>query len=71
MQTCRGHYIEMLHMGKFGGRKGCKKKLSWFSKAEIAFEKLKDKLLGELGLVLVHPDKGLYSEQRPRTTPWG
>ena len=45
-------------MGKFDGRKGSKKKLAWTPEAEDAFNRLKVRLLGQLGLFLVDPDKG-------------
>ena len=48
----------MLQVGKFDGRKGSKKKMAWTTEAEEAFDKLKERLLGQSGLFLVHPDKG-------------
>ena len=45
-------------MGKFDGRKGSKKKLAWTPEAEDAFSRLKERLLGQLGLFFVDPDKG-------------
>ena len=48
----------MLQMGKFDGRNGSKKKLAWTPEAEDAFSRLKEQLLGQLGLFLVDPDKG-------------
>ena len=48
----------MLQVHKFDGRKGSKKKLAWTTEAEKAFDKLKEPLLGQLGLFLVYPDKG-------------
>ena len=48
----------MLQVGKFDGRKGSKKKLAWTPEAEDAFNRLKERLLGQLGLFLVDPDKG-------------
>ena len=48
----------MLQVGKFDGRKGSKKKLAWTPEAEDAFSRLKERLLGQLGLFLVDPDKG-------------
>ena len=53
-----GPLHEMLQVGKFDGRKGSKKKLAWTTEAEEAFDKLKERLLGQLGLFLVDPDKG-------------
>ena len=38
--------------------KGGKKKLAWTPEAEDAFNRLKERLLGQLGLFLVDPDKG-------------
>ena len=45
-------------MWKFDGRKGGKKKLAWTPEAEDALSCLKERLLGQLGLFLVDPDKG-------------
>ena len=53
-----GPLHKMLQVGKFDGRKGSKKKLAWTTEAEEAFDKLKERLLGQLGLFLVRPDKG-------------
>ena len=39
-------------------RKGGKKKLAWTPEAEDAFNRLKERLLGQLGLFLVDLDKG-------------
>ena len=52
-----GRLHKMLQVGKFDGRKGGKKKLAWTTEAEEAFDKLKERLLGPLGLLLVDPDK--------------
>ena len=49
---------KMLQVGKFDGRKGSKKKLAWTPEAEDAFSRLKERLMGQLGLFLVDPDKG-------------
>ena len=49
---------KMLQVGKFDGRKETKKKLAWTTEAEEAFDKLKERLLGQLGLFLVDPDRG-------------
>ena len=49
---------KMLQVGKFDVRKGSKKKLAWTPEAEDAFSRLKERLLGQLGLFLVDPDKG-------------
>ena len=54
-----GPLHKMLQVGKFNGRKGSKKKLAWTPEAEDAFSRLKEQLLGQLGLFLVDPDKGL------------
>ena len=53
-----GPLNKMLQVGKFDGRKGSKKKLAWTKEAEEAFHKLKERLLGQLGLFLVDPNKG-------------
>ena len=53
-----GPLHKMLQVGKFDGRKGRKKKLAWTPEAEDAFSRLKERLLGQLGLFLVDPDKG-------------
>ena len=58
MQNCQGPLHKMLQVGKFDGRKGSKKKLAWTPEAEDAFNRLKERLLGQLGLFLVDPDKG-------------
>ena len=54
-----GPLHRMLQVGKFDGRKGSKKKLAWTPEAEDAFSRLKERLLGQLGLFLVDPDMGL------------
>ena len=53
-----GPLHKMLQVGKFDGRKGGKKKLARTSEAEDAFSRLKERLLGQLGLFLEDPDKG-------------
>ena len=53
-----GPLHKMLQVGKFDGRKGSKKKLAWTPEAEDAFSCLKERLLGQLRLFLVVPDKG-------------
>ena len=53
-----GPLHKMLQVGKFDGRKGSKKKLAWTPEAEDPFNRLKERLLGQLGLFLVDPDKG-------------
>ena len=53
-----GPLHKMLQVGKFDGRKGSKKKLAWTPEAEDAFSRLKERLLGQLGLFLVDADKG-------------
>ena len=53
-----GALHKMLQVGKFDGRKGSKKKLAWIPEAEDAFSCLGERLLGQLGLFLVDPDKG-------------
>ena len=58
-----GPLHKMLQVGKFDGQKGGKKKLAWTPEAEDAFSRLKERLLGQLGLFLVDPDNGFV----PRT----
>ena len=53
-----GRLHKMLQVGKFDARKGSKKKLAWTPEDEDAFRRLKERLLGQLGLFLVDPDKG-------------
>ena len=53
-----GPLHKMLQVGKFDGWKGSKKKPAWTPEAEDAFNRLKERLLGQLGLFLVDPDKG-------------
>ena len=53
-----GPLHKMLQVGKFDGRKGSKKKLAWTPEAEDAFNRLKERLLGQLELFLVDPDRG-------------
>ena len=53
-----GPLYKVLQVGKFDGRKGSKKTLEWTTEAEEAFDKLKERLLGQLGLLLVDLDKG-------------
>ena len=53
-----GPLHKMLQVGKFDGRKVSKKKLAWTPEAEDAFSRLTERLLGQLGLFLVDPDKG-------------
>ena len=53
-----GPLHKKLQVGKFDGRKGSKKKLAWTPEAEDAFSRLREPLLGQLGLFLVDPDKG-------------
>ena len=53
-----GPLHKMLQVGKFDGRNGSKKKLAWTPDAEDAFDRLKQRLLGQFGLFLVDPDKG-------------
>ena len=54
-----GPLHKMLQVGKFNGRKGSKKKLAWTLEAEDAFSRLKERLLGQLGLFRVDLDKGV------------
>ena len=53
-----GPLHKMLQVGKFDGLKGRKKKLAWTPEAEDAFSRLKERLLEQLGLFLVDPNKG-------------
>ena len=53
-----GPLHKMLQVGKFDGRKGSKKKLAWTPEDENAFSRLKERLLGQLGLFLVDPNTG-------------
>ena len=53
-----GALHKMLQVGRFDGCKGSKKKFTWTTEAEEAFHKLKERLLGQLGLFLVDRDKG-------------
>ena len=53
-----GPLHRMLQVNKYDGRKGSKNKPAWTPKAEDAFSRLKKRLLGQLGLFLVDPDKG-------------
>ena len=52
-----GPLHKTLQVGKFDGRKGSKKKLAWTLEVEDAFSRLKERLLGQLGLFLVDPNK--------------
>ena len=53
-----GPLHKMLQVGKFDGRKGSKKKLAWTPEAADASGRLRERLLGQLGLFLVDPNKG-------------
>ena len=53
-----GPLHRMLQVGNLYGCKGSKKKLTWTTEAEEAFDKLKERLWGQLGLFLVDQDKG-------------
>ena len=53
-----GPLHKMLQVGMFDGQKGSKKKLAWTPEAKDAFSRLKERLLGQLELFLVDPDKG-------------
>ena len=64
-----GPLHKMLQVGKFDGPKGSKKKLAWTPEAGDAFSRLKERLLGQLGLFLVDPDKGLCCRCSPRAGP--
>ena len=52
-----GPFQKMLQVGHFDGLKGTKKKLAWTTAAEEAFEKFEERLLCQLGPLLVDPDK--------------
>ena len=60
-----GPLHKMLQVGKLDGRKGSKKKLAWTPEAEDVFNRLKERLLGHLGLFLVDPDKGFVLRTDP------
>ena len=53
-----GPLQKMLQVRKFDGRKGSKKTLAWTTEAEGAFDKLKERLFGQLSFFLVDSDKG-------------
>ena len=53
-----GPLHKMLQVAKFDRRKGSKKKLAWTPESGDAFSRLKERLLGQLGLFLVDPDRG-------------
>ena len=53
-----GPLHKMLQVGKFDGRKGSKKKLAWTPESDDAFSRLRERLLGQLGLFLVDAHKG-------------
>ena len=52
------HCTKCCRVGKFDRRKVSKKKLTWITEAEEAFETLTRTLLGRLGLFLINPDRG-------------
>ena len=54
-----GTLDKMPEVGNFNGRNGSTKKLALTSEAEEAFNKLKERLLGQFGLLLVDPGKGI------------
>ena len=69
---------KMLQVGKFDGRKGSNEKLAWTPEAEDAFSRLKERLLGQLGLFLDGPGQeiraidgrlGLCCRGSPRAEP--
>ena len=66
-----GPLHKMLQVGQYDGWKGSKKKLAWTPEAEDAFNSLKERLLGQLGLFLVDTDKDSCYGRTPRTMPWG
>ena len=47
----------MLHVKKSEGKAGCKKKIEWRPESLKSFIDLKGKLLSQLGLYLMDPDK--------------
>ena len=53
-----GPLHRMLQAGKFDGRRVSKKKFVWTLEAEDAFSRLKERLLGQVGLFLGDPDRG-------------
>ena len=53
-----GPLHNILQVGKYDGSKKNKKKWAWKTEAENAFDKFKERLLGQLGLFFVDPDKG-------------
>ena len=55
-----GPLHKMLQVGKFDGRKRSKKKLAPTPEAEDAFSRVKEQLLGQLGLFLVEVGKGAF-----------
>ena len=59
----------MLQVGKFDGRKGSKKKLAWTPEAKDAFSRLKERLLGQLGLSWLTRTRDLCYGRTPRTMP--
>ena len=61
-----GPLHKMVQVGKLDGRKGRKKKPARTPEADDAFSRLKEQLLGQLGLFLVDPDKGFVL----RTDAW-
>ena len=61
-----GPLHKMLQVGKFDGRKGSKKKLAWTAEAEDAFNSLKERLLGQLGLLVVDPGLETRESQKQR-----
>ena len=64
-----GPLHKMLQVGKFDGRKGSKKKLAWTPEAEDAFNSLKERLLGQLGLRAPDRRLGLCRGGSPRASP--
>ena len=53
-----GPLHKMLQVSKFDGRRGSNKKLAPTPEAEDGLSRLKERLLGQLGLFLVNPNKG-------------
>ena len=59
-----GPLHKMLQVGKFDGRKGSKKKLAWTPEAEDAFNGLKERLPGAVGVVPGGPGQGIRATDR-------
>ena len=62
-----GPLHKMLQVGNFDSRKGSKMKLAWTPEAEDAFDRLKERLLGQLGFFPWTPTRDLCCAQTTRT----